>query len=78
MPVNKHDKTTKSCDENYFCFKQAADSLAISSVSVDAHIGGIYQKPTSPMIAANSFHINCKMEPPVHRLKLPEISDKCK
>ena len=30
------------------------------------------------MIAANSFHMNCKMDSPLHRLKLPDISDKSK
>uniref|UniRef100_H2YZI1 Uncharacterized protein n=1 Tax=Ciona savignyi TaxID=51511 RepID=H2YZI1_CIOSA len=28
------------------------------------------------MIAANSFRMDCKMEPPVHRLKLPDLTDK--
>ncbi|XP_076802419.1 uncharacterized protein LOC143446593 [Clavelina lepadiformis] len=56
--------------------KQAAESLRINSSSIDAHIGGIHQKPTTHMIAANSFRMNCKMDTPFHRLNLPELSDR--
>nr|XP_018669293.1 microtubule-associated protein futsch isoform X2 [Ciona intestinalis] len=56
--------------------KQAAESLNINSSSIDAHICGIHQRTTSQMIAANSFRMACKMEPPLHRLTLPDLTDK--
>ncbi|XP_018669293.2 uncharacterized protein LOC100180874 isoform X2 [Ciona intestinalis] len=56
--------------------KQAAESLNINSSSIDAHICGIHQRTTSQMIAANSFRMTCKMEPPLHRLTLPDLTDK--
>ena len=59
-----------------FIFTQAADALQVNSSSIDAHIGGIHQAATAQMIAANSFRMNCKMDPPVHRLDLPDLSDK--
>lgn len=55
--------------------KQAADALNINLSSIDAHIGNIQSHPTAQMMAANSFRLNCKMEPPLHRLDLPMLYD---
>ena len=57
---------------------QAAESLAIKSTTIDAHIGYIQHSPTAQMIVANSFKLNCKMDPPIHRLDLPDLADKSK
>jgi len=55
---------------------QAAESVHINNSSIDAHIGGIHQKSTAQMIAANSFRISGKMDSPLYRLKLPDLADK--